>query len=521
MNDTDNKVKQQIVEKIKSSTNILITVSNDPSVDELSAMIGLAAVLNKLGKHATAIFSGAIPPAINFLEPNKVIENTANSLRDFIIALDKEKADHLRYKVEGDFVKIFVTPYRTTITSDDLEFSQGDYNVELVLALGVLNKDHLDTALTAHGNVLQDVVVATFSSGDQSSQLGEMDWQDKNASSLSEMIATISESLKVDKTLLDKQIATALLTGIVAATDRFSNLRTTAGAMTTAAKLMASGADQQLIAAKLQESHEINPSIVVDNSTEAPATTEEPTQAIEAEEVTESTSTLPPDNFTIDHEEYNTEPTIEAPVVEPEPQPIVSEPAMDYSTSTLPPAELPQEPVIDSVGAMPTTQNEPSLGGTLSATADQAAEDARRELENQQNKTILSHSYLSNEASTVAPINGANQHEDAKLIDIFSGDQSPAPVQYSESTLPQSQSISSDLDNVIEPISAPQMIIQPPKFDLPLPPPLPDFSKMPSPIAGFDVSPIVPAPAPAVAPVIEQPLAPRVDDPSQFRIPGQ
>src|SRR5664280_2582464 len=236
MNDADAKVKQQIVEKIKSSTNILVTVSRDPSVDDLSAMLGLTTLLNKLGKHATAIFSGAIPPAIIFLDPKSVFENTADSLRDFIIALDKEKADHLRYKVEGDVVKIFITPYRTTITSDDLDFSQGDYNVELVLALGVENQAHLDGALEAHGRILHDATVATVSAGEQVSQLGNLDWRDEQASSLSEMLVSLGDALKSDKPLLDQQIATALLTGIVAATDRFSNTRTSSKAMTVAAQ---------------------------------------------------------------------------------------------------------------------------------------------------------------------------------------------------------------------------------------------------------------------------------------------
>ena len=89
-----------------------------------------------MDKHATAIFSGQTPPAITFLEPDKTFEETTDSLRDFIIALDKEKADHLRYKVDGDMVKIFITPYRTTINEGDLDFSQGDYNVEAVLAIG-------------------------------------------------------------------------------------------------------------------------------------------------------------------------------------------------------------------------------------------------------------------------------------------------------------------------------------------------------------------------------------------------
>lgn len=253
---SDSSAKQQIVDKIKSNTSILVTVSNDPSVDELSAALGLTLLLNKMKKHATAVFSGNIPPAITFLDPEKTFENTVDSLRDFIIALDKEKADHLRYKVEGDVVKIFVTPYRTTITSDDLDFSQGDYNVELVLALGVKNQGSLDAALEAHGRILHDATVVTIMSGKDKSELGNIGWRDGSASSLSEMIVTLAESLKGDKTLLDEQIATALLSGIVSATERFSNNRTSARVMTMAAQLMGAGANQQLIASKFEESAE-------------------------------------------------------------------------------------------------------------------------------------------------------------------------------------------------------------------------------------------------------------------------
>jgi len=489
MNDIDIKTKQQIVDKIKSSTNILVTVSRDPSVDDLSAMLGLTALLNKLGKHATAIFSGAIPPAIDFLEPGKVFENTADSLRDFIIALDKEKADHLRYKVEGDMVKIFITPYRTNITSDDLEFSQGNYNIELVLALGVANQEHLDEALTAHGSILDNVTIATFSVGDYASQLGNLDWNDKNSSSLSEMIATISDSLKADKPLLDKQIATALLTGIVAATDRFSNAHTTSRVMTTAAQLMASGADQQLIAAKLQESHEISELVTNPMEVVSPEVSVEPVaQPTPAEPIIEQ-STLPPDNLTIKHEEPEAialPEIVPSPLPQPQPQQIESN-----SSSTLPPEEI----TMNSVSAMPDTSVEPSLGGTLNATADQAAEDSRRELEDQQNKTILTHSYLS---APESPINGVNQTEAGKSVDIFEN----PPV----STLP----------TPTEPVLGAMPIVQPPRLDMPLPPPLPDFSTMPAKSTGSFGEPIV-------MPLSEMPPQPQsiINDPAQFRIPGQ
>ena len=256
----DGNAKQQIADKVKNSSNIMVTVSANPSVDELSAALGLTLLLNKMNKHATAVFSGNIPPAITFLDPQKTFENTVDSLRDFIIALDKEKADHLRYKVDGDVVKIFITPYRTTITSDDLDFSQGDYNVELVLALGVKSRDDLDAALSAHGRILHDATVASISAGATTSELGSINWREENASSLSEMLVSLADAFKNDKGALDEQIATAFLTGIVAATDRFSNDRTSSKVMTMAAQLMSAGANQQLIASKLEEAHEIGDS---------------------------------------------------------------------------------------------------------------------------------------------------------------------------------------------------------------------------------------------------------------------
>src|SRR3990167_11101764 len=102
--------KQQIVERVKQANNILVTVSTNPSVDQLASCIGATLMLNKLQKHATAVFSGAVPSTIEFLQPEKTLEKNTDSLRDFIIAIDKSKTNKLRYKIEDDVVKIFITP---------------------------------------------------------------------------------------------------------------------------------------------------------------------------------------------------------------------------------------------------------------------------------------------------------------------------------------------------------------------------------------------------------------------------
>lgn len=245
----DQNPKQQVVERIKSSTNILVTVSNNPSVDQLAACIGFTLMLNKLGKHATAVFSGAVPSTLEFLQPEKTLEKTTDSLQDFIIALDKAKADKLRYKVEDEVVRIFITPYRASISEKDLQFSLGDFNVDAVVALGVTKKEEIDQAIVAHGRILHDAIVMTVTDGEVISDVGSINWHEPAASSLSEMLVSISESFQSG--LLDPQMATSFLTGIVAETERFSNSKTSPKVMTMSAQLMAAGANQQLIATKL------------------------------------------------------------------------------------------------------------------------------------------------------------------------------------------------------------------------------------------------------------------------------
>lgn len=434
------KTKQQVVEKIKEASKILVTVSNSPSVDELSAALALTLLLDKQEKYATAIFSGETPPAIAFLEPEKTFDDTTDSLRDFIIALNKEKADHLRYKVVEDAVKIFITPYKTTIDETDLEFSQGDYNVELVVALGVNNQDHLDKALEDHGQILHDAAIITMTAGDQTSTLGGIDWHDSNSSSLSEMVAGLAEALKTDKKkpLLDAPIATALLTGIVAETDRFSNERTTSKAMTVAGALMAAGADQQLIANELEASQEITvepaeepeDSEVVDedndSDVEIDSTSGDGSLTIKKDRddtalaIKHEGETLADLDRRVLGEEKAKEKVIEeiehvegaaaqAEATEAaatalkeatEASKVSEESGPEQAPEVVPVPEPAPEAtsavndLVSNAYANEEASQEPTLGGTLNATTEQAADDTRREIENDQNRTILAHSYL-------------------------------------------------------------------------------------------------------------------------------
>lgn len=253
----DESPKAQLIQKIKAVNNILVTVSRNPSVDQLVSALALAMALNKLGKRSVAVFSGQIPAEIHFLDPEKVFESNADSLRDFIISISVDKADRMQVKPEGDFVKVYITPYRTTITPDDLRFEDGDFNIELIIAIGVASRDELDASIASHGKIFHNAVTATMNLSKLNDALGTISWQDERLGCYSEMCYSLAVGLAGnDKSLIDSSVATAFLTGVVSATDQFRNSVTTPAIMSLSAELMAKGANQQLVTSELESAKE-------------------------------------------------------------------------------------------------------------------------------------------------------------------------------------------------------------------------------------------------------------------------
>ena len=270
----------KVADKIQHATNILIALSKDPNVDEISAAIALAFVLDQQKKHVTAIYSGQTPNALEFLRPEETFQKDISGLQDFIIALNKSKADHLIYQVEGDYVKILITPYKGQIKKEDLEYSYSDYNVDLVIVFNVNSGSEIDSALSEYGRIMHDAMAINITSS-VPGRFADLEWSDPSKSSVCEMVYDLLSELEIDNT--PQEVATALLTGILSATERFSNNRTKPTTMAVASKLMEAGADQQLISSNILKAE--TPAVAAENSfaTQSPTTNETPAAPVAQE----------------------------------------------------------------------------------------------------------------------------------------------------------------------------------------------------------------------------------------------
>jgi hypothetical protein len=455
------------------------------------------------------------------------------------------------------------------------------------------------------------------------------------------MIVGLSDSLKSDKALLDEQIATAFLTGIVAATDRFSNNLTSSRVMTMAAQLMSAGANQQLIASKLEEAHEIGPDAPVStddkNSDGTVDLSEgESTKVNKKQGRNRKNSNAPTEqkkddgSLTISHEKEGTVDEVGAETAAEEQAKAAQKAKEELEKSApkeTPPAEAAEQnlanqlatvaPVVPATPSLSVAdlqkdlaeaneevneaaaqtpeavhpplpvsgpvateqwqgpeQATPSMGGTLNATTEQAAEDKRRELDDDRNRTILSHNngnnYVGDSTPTFqSPLNSSVQpaSEEPAFVDPFKNLVPPepetAPTAYAHTVQPPEATLA-DLDKRnrvpheearaavdaafgavpftpagnplaavgAQPLGGPVSHDAPaaPQQDNSLPPlpPMPDFSTLPplppapdqgAPMGGLSPEKLEDVWAPA--PNIPAPTVPQSNDPGQFKIPGQ
>jgi len=235
--------KQQTSEAIRQAETILIITGQHPSIDQVSSTIALAAVLRKFGKKVTSLVSDALPQQIGFLDTAD-LDKSLSGLRDFILKVDLKQAevDKLRYEVQEGKLNIFVTPFKGGFTPSDVSFAHGAYHYDLVIVLGVPTSARIDRVFADNQTLFASVPLVNIDFHRSNEQFGAINLIDSSAASLSEILVALAESLQ--NGIVDEPIATALLTGLMASTDRFTAIHTTAKSLTVAAQLMAAGAKQ-------------------------------------------------------------------------------------------------------------------------------------------------------------------------------------------------------------------------------------------------------------------------------------
>ena len=243
--------KQQIADKLRDAETVLITTDTAPSIGQLSAGLGLVGILEDMDKNVLFVYDGEISPTLEFLKADEIIAADAEPLRDFIISFETTKVDKFRYTQEEKQYNILLTPSRRqVINQEDISYHKGDFNIDLIVSLGVSSRSSICRAVGQHKQLMDEIAMVNILADGQESSLEAEAWQAAEGSSLGEMVYELSQALE-DNYRFKDQIANALLTSIVEHTERFKNKHTQSATMHVAGELIECGADPVLVADSL------------------------------------------------------------------------------------------------------------------------------------------------------------------------------------------------------------------------------------------------------------------------------
>ena len=246
-----NTTQKNIIDLIKRSSKILVLPSSPPDGDSLGSAIALYLALKKINKEVTVLCSDPVPEAYEFLPNIQVIGDKLTSSNDFIITLDcrRNKVATIKSAVENDKINIIITPKDGQISEQDISFTKGKVEYDLIITVDTAELSQLRDIYERNVELFNQIPVINIDHHVSNTHFGKINYVDVMASSATELILPLIEEMgkEEEKELMDEDIATLLLTGIITDTGSFQNANTTPRSFEYASELIAYGARQQEI----------------------------------------------------------------------------------------------------------------------------------------------------------------------------------------------------------------------------------------------------------------------------------
>jgi phosphoesterase RecJ-like protein len=237
---------QQAIELIQRATRILIATRQPTTTDALAAIASVLLYLNKAGKTADAVvprFDRRSVPA--FLRGLDAVRPSVGAIRAFEISLDvnQNPLDQLLYDVKDGQLKITLVPKIGEWSPKDVTFRHGQDRYDLVLALDCPDAHALGDLFLEHADFLYRTTIINIDRDPGNEHWGQLNLVDLTAVSTTEILFALFSAW--NRNLIDEDIATALLAGMIAKTQSFRTSNVSPKTLQTASELVAMGARRE------------------------------------------------------------------------------------------------------------------------------------------------------------------------------------------------------------------------------------------------------------------------------------
>lgn len=243
--------RQQAKELLKNAKNILIAPSSPMDGDSVGSALALMVVLRKLGKNVSVVAYDPLPDYLKFLPFISQIQSHISPSKDFVISLSTENAEveHLKYEVEQGRINIIVTPKDGFFAPHDIRFVKQEANFDLIVTVDTGDLVQLGKLYEENKELFTRTNVLNIDHHASNGKFGSHNFLVYNSASTTQMLTPLLLELEKEQgeELMDEDVATLLLVGLITDTGSFQHSNTSPEAFEMAAELLDRGARQQEI----------------------------------------------------------------------------------------------------------------------------------------------------------------------------------------------------------------------------------------------------------------------------------
>ncbi len=243
--------QEQFFRHLDQVNKLAIIFNQNWSGDSLAAALALKALLLKLGKQIDLAGDGAKKSNLfNFLPGFNDLKTELAAGSEFIInlGLAKTKIKDLKYRLGQNQLEIVVTPDRGSFSTNDLTGRASNFPYNTVIMINCAELAEAGTIFTDWSELFYQATIINIDTQGTNDHYGQINLINGQAAGSSEIIWQL---FKTETSLIDTDVATLLLAGIISATNNFTLSRLSPQTLTSASDLLKLGARREDIIDKL------------------------------------------------------------------------------------------------------------------------------------------------------------------------------------------------------------------------------------------------------------------------------
>ncbi len=238
---------EQFVEAIKRSRSVAVVLPCAWTVDSLGSALALARFVESCDKPAEIICADfAAVPHLAFLPGVERVKPELAAARHTVLTMPMTGDLHdLSHEVVDGMLKIMITPASGAIDHANIASAAGAWRHDMVIAVSVRELKELGPLLADHGRFFEETPIVNIDAHPENERYGAINIMDMRASATAELVNALIES--IDPKLIDGDMATCLLAGIVSETKSFRTATVTPRTLEAASRLVTRGARRDII----------------------------------------------------------------------------------------------------------------------------------------------------------------------------------------------------------------------------------------------------------------------------------